>query len=521
MSTGVVVALAVLACAIGPAGARADACAATDGTSLAADLADASCALITLAPGTYTSASGFTAPTRSVSISGPGIPSANITRTGAGDVFTVPAGATLSLSGVTLGGATNGAGMKVTGTGVASIGNSLVSGNTSSADGAGISFSGTTLTVSNTEISGNSTSGNGGGFENAGAGTATFSQALLTNNSSTGSGGGGAADLSGALGTSNFKNVTFTGNLADNDGGAVRSSAVGGTTNLNNVTIAGNTADHDNAGGGDGGGISNSGGAVAIGNSIVANNAATGGGAPDCDSQVGSPLTRSGYELIRTATGCTFGGLGDSSTGYQTGVDPLLGPLAANGGTLRTMMLTVGSPAVNAGNPATPSGSGGTCEVGDQRAKPRNMAVVPCDLGAVEVQKANCNNIFQTIGVGQATPVALSCSGDPFVYSIASPPSHGSLSGFNASTGAVTYTPDPGFTGTDSFGYAAVNGPLSSGGWTVTFSVKGPQQSSPNAPLTPLPGFSLKKALRRCKKVPKGPKRTKCVKKAKKRAKNV
>ena len=30
-------------------------------------------------------------------------------------------------------------------------------------------------------------------------------------------------------------------------------------------------------------------------------------------------------------------------------------------------------------------------------------------------------------------------------------PAHGTLSGFNPTTGAVTYTPDPGFSGDDNF----------------------------------------------------------------------
>jgi hypothetical protein len=158
--------------------------------------------------------------------------------------------------------------------------------------------------------------------------------------------------------------------------------------------------------------------------------------------------------------------------------------------------------------------------VGDQRNNPRGAAVLPCDLGAFEVQRQTCHNIAKSIGIGQVTPVALDCSGDPFLYSIPSPPAHGSLSGFDPITGAVTYTPAPGFAGTDSFGYAAVNGPESSSGWTVTFSIKGPAQPSPDTPLIPLPGFNLEKALKHCKTVPKGPKRTRCIKKAKKRAKN-
>ena len=41
----------------------------------------------------------------------------------------------------------------------------------------------------------------------------------------------------------------------------------------------------------------------------------------------------------------------------------------------------------------------------------------------------------------------------PITYSLASDPSHGTVSGFNASTGAFTYTPDPGYVGTDTFQY--------------------------------------------------------------------
>jgi hypothetical protein len=185
------------------------------------------------------------------------------------------------------------------------------------------------------------------------------------------------------------------------------------------------------------------------------------------------------------------------------------------------MALLVGSPAVNAANPATPTGSSGTCEVIDQRTRPRSAGALPCDLGAYEAQPDVCHTIFRAIGIGETTPITLDCAGDPFVYSIVSPPTHGSLSGFDAMTGDVTYAPNAGFTGTDSFTFAAVNGPLSSGPWSVTFSIAGPPGGTPDQPGVPERGFNLKKALKRCKKVPKGPKRTKCIKKAKKRAKSV
>ena len=43
----------------------------------------------------------------------------------------------------------------------------------------------------------------------------------------------------------------------------------------------------------------------------------------------------------------------------------------------------------------------------------------------------------------------------PLTYSLASDPSHGTVSNFNASTGTFTYTPDPGYVGTDTFKYEA------------------------------------------------------------------
>ena len=61
---------------------------------------------------------------------------------------------------------------------------------------------------------------------------------------------------------------------------------------------------------------------------------------------------------------------------------------------------------------------------------------------------------------GQATFPALPASVSSYV--IVSAPSHGTISNFNPSTGTLSYTPAPGFVGTDSFTYTATaNGPNS------------------------------------------------------------
>ena len=42
-------------------------------------------------------------------------------------------------------------------------------------------------------------------------------------------------------------------------------------------------------------------------------------------------------------------------------------------------------------------------------------------------------------------------------YAVVSPPSHGSLSGLNGRTGSITYTPNPGYHGSDSFSYVVLD----------------------------------------------------------------
>ncbi len=50
----------------------------------------------------------------------------------------------------------------------------------------------------------------------------------------------------------------------------------------------------------------------------------------------------------------------------------------------------------------------------------------------------------------------------PLTYSLLSDPTHGTVTDFNAATGTFTYTPDPGYTGTDTIDYAVTaNGPIS------------------------------------------------------------
>ena len=61
--------------------------------------------------------------------------------------------------------------------------------------------------------------------------------------------------------------------------------------------------------------------------------------------------------------------------------------------------------------------------------------------------------------------------GDDLTYSIVSSPSHGTISGFDSSTGEFTYTPTTDYVGEDSFTYRVNDGELNSSTVTVTLSV--------------------------------------------------
>jgi CSLREA domain-containing protein len=217
------------------------------------------------------------------------------------------------------------------------------------------------LTASGLTIRNGRTTLSGAGIRNEG--NLNLSSATLTGNETTASFGGGIANAS--MGSLVLTNVTISGNRAENDSGGI-DQGPGGQANLNNVTITGNTADSDANGGGGGGLMAK--GTVKLRNTIIAGNkdfSAPGVGAsPNCG---GNPISQ-GNNLIADRTGCDFAPRG----GDKLDVNPLLGPLANNGGSTLTHALLAGSPAINAGaKGVTPA---------DQRGVPRRTP----DIGAYE-----------------------------------------------------------------------------------------------------------------------------------------
>ena len=150
------------------------------------------------------------------------------------------------------------------------------------------------------------------------------------------------------------------------------------------MTVTNNTADSDGDNEGSGGGIAKVGaGSFSVENSIVAGNSDTPNDAgpgdihPDCSGEVSSR----GYILIGDTAGCTITG---DTTNDITGIDPLLGPLADNGGPTKTHALLAGSPALDKADNAI-------CPATDQRGATRpedgnGDGTAACDVGAFELE---------------------------------------------------------------------------------------------------------------------------------------
>ncbi len=236
-----------------------------------------------------------------------------------------------------------GGGLRFTGGGSVEILDSTISGNAAAAAGGGV-FGPTSgiLHIERTTISGNSAGNEGGTDEGGGGilisgGTLELVASSVTGNTA-GSDGGGVAVRYGeyAPQDSLIINSTISGNTGDEGGGMLLD---GGRFRFSNSTIA------FNQGGFRGGGLSGTSATYLIDlqSTLVAGNTLNGNAA----NVWAFPKSIAG------ANNLVHGGVGPAPMPSDTiTADPLLQPLADNGGPTPTHALGEGSPAIDAGNNA-------------------------------------------------------------------------------------------------------------------------------------------------------------------------
>ena len=259
-----------------------------------------------------------------------------------------------------------------------------------------------------------------------------------------------------ALGVMDIINSTVSGNSAYVQGGGVSIDS-GATVNIVNTTIAFNSAPisaglHD----------ANGRQLVTLGDSIVSNN-------------VGGNCFTNSIGLLTTGNNIDNDGSCDFSI---SNLDPLLQPLADNGGPGFSHALGNNSPALN---------QAGTCLSTDQRSYLRPTTL--CDLGSVEMEGTapetpvttpiENNQISATNHPTNAAPVAFDIpaavvaggilhgimnaydpNGDPLTYEITEAPTQGNAGlpvpiSNNDFPGGYSYAPLATATGSDSFKYRA------------------------------------------------------------------
>ena len=248
-------------------------------------------------------------------------------------------------------------------------------------NGGAIDNSGTLTVTASTLVSNSAGNGFGGAVNNDG--TATISASTLASNTAT----YGGAVHNGTAGTVTISASTLVSNTASDSGGTVYNNT--GTVTISASTLVSNAARN-------GGAMHNLNGALSLDDTLLAGNDCSGGGISEVVGQLGA-----GHNLTYNAPGCPTGGTGDVS-----GRDPLLGPLADNGGPTQTLAIGPGSPAIGAGD-------GAVCFPGatDQRGVARTTTT--CTIGTYESEVGGPTKQTQTITFTSPAPTT-AMAGDQY-----------------------------------------------------------------------------------------------------------
>lgn len=346
-----------------------------------------------------------------MTINGPGADELTVRRDGGGEygIFVVPSGSAVSISGLTIsngyapgdslpggggiynlgeleltdstvsGNHTNNFGggilnswQDATHYGVAELDNVTVIDNSTFFLGAGVMNDGE-MTITNSTVSDNGPASYAGGVYNDG--TLTMSGSTVSGNNGGAQGGGFMNDYQG---TATITNSTISGNVvgsqstAGSPGGGIYNTN-GSVLTLSDSTVTNNSANF-------GGGIQNDGDSTAtIGGTIVAGNTAF-NPTNHTSSDVFGDFASQGYNLIgRTDDASGFDGPGDLTGTAVSPLNPVLRPLAGNGGPTKTHALSRKSPEVNMGDPTCPP------PATDQRGLIRPQGA-RCDIGSYELR---------------------------------------------------------------------------------------------------------------------------------------
>ena len=276
----------------------------------------------------------------------------------------------------------------LTSKGPSTINNTNFENNTAEAGGgAELSDTGTTLT--NTNFIKNSASNNGGAMVNTG--TTIMTNVNFLDNQAGKEGGGifnvseltiknatfslNQASQGAGMSLSNgmvvLTNVTISGNIATQDGGAI--SVLQAKPTLINNTLTNNKAALR------GGAINNVMSEIQLINTIISGNDSTSNQGNNCYTLQNHAITTSLGHNLEDENTCML----DEPTDLIN-QNPLLAPLANNGGYGMTHALRVNSPAIDAGDMDT-------CPPQDQRGVGRmdgdGDSIVICDIGAFEYRR--------------------------------------------------------------------------------------------------------------------------------------
>jgi hypothetical protein len=341
------------------------------------------------------------------------------------------------------GGTASGGGIRDVGNASLTLNNMIVTNNTATADGGGISMENDastpwTLTVNRSVISNNRAGDAGGGIDEDGSGHVIVSLSTISGNICVNQGAGIWLDaIAGATSSLTISQSLISANVAINGPTGGIGNAGNGAVAILSSTVANNFSGGAMTGGGGFGDENNLGTLFVLNSTFVGNSSTQNGGGiqeggPSTvidDSTItgnvtaaeggGLFITSPSFTLQNTivagnlsnAGGMNFQGANPDLLGTPTtaianfiGGNPLLGPLQNNGGPTPTMAPPPGSPVIDMGaNGAIPAGTRF-----DQRGFNRVVNNV-VDIGAVEFQppatrtvlKAK-NGILQALVVGLA-----------------------------------------------------------------------------------------------------------------------